>query len=735
MNLTVVTARLFAFLFFLVSMWAIAAQSAAAPSKYVDVHDFGGTIVNSSGTSGPDGSTTVNVERVTFDNSGDEYGTTYLGGPNGGGLIWERTKSGNYLDLHDFGGSVVNSNGAVGPDGRDPFGCVVLDNAGNLYGTTNEGGPNSDSGMVWELSSAGVYKDLHDFGGQTVTSDGAIGADGSVPYAGVAFDRAGDIYGTTNNGGLNGGGILWELTESGVYSDVHDFGGTVVNADGAAGPDGNQPEDSVTFDNVGDIYGTTLGGGPNESAGMIWELTSTRDYKDLHDFGGTIIDVNGGSGPDGDEGSDSVVLDGLGNLYGTTKHGGPEGDTGIIWELTKAGSYKDLHDFGGTIIITTGSSGPDGYYPYASITFDSHGNMYGTTLQGGPNGVYAGLLWELTAARIYKDLHDFGGTTTDSNGATGPDGAYTPAAIAFDTVGNMYGTTQSGGANSSSGMAWEIVGATNGHQAPEPAISPHGESFEKSIVVSIANSDLLATATILVTTDGSDPSTSPSAQTYAAPFKITASTVVNAIARAPGFGDSVVASSAFTLLPYVQSISVSPVSVIGGVSSTGTVTLNEQAARDTTVSISSNNSAAILPISVVVQAGQTAAQFTIDTSAVPANTVATIKATAGGATKVASLTVRPPSVSALSLKPVAVVGGAMSTGTVTLSGVAAAPVTISLSSTSTAATFPTPSVTVPTGQSTAMFTINTTAVVATTVATIKATGDGAAKGSDLTIKP
>jgi hypothetical protein len=129
--------------------------------------------------------------------------------------------------------------------------------------------------LAWVTLSAatfgqvsGTYTDLHDFGGTIATSNGTSGLDGCFSEVGVTFDTGGNMVGVTDEGGAFGGGIVWEITASGTYRDLHDFGGTVVNADGVSGWDGNFPTGGITFDRAGNLYGTTKQGGPNE-LGMV----------------------------------------------------------------------------------------------------------------------------------------------------------------------------------------------------------------------------------------------------------------------------------------------------------------------------------------------------------------------------------------------------------------------------------------------------------------------------------
>jgi uncharacterized protein (TIGR03437 family) len=385
---------------------------------YKDLHDFGGctaypcaeTVTNANGTPGPDG--WGPDAGVTRDDVGDIYGTTSQGGPYGGGtkgpfpgdgIVWEIMASGTYKDLHDFGGTVINAGGASGPDGVNSKAGVTLDSDGNLYGTASGGGANN-AGIVWEIASSGTYMDLHDFGGTVTNAGGTSGADGSTPSAGVTFDSAGDKYGTTTKGGAHNQGLVWEITASGSYRDLHDFGGTVTTAGGASGTDGEEPFAGVTFDATGNMYGTTGGGGANKG-GIVWEIESTGAYKDLHDFGGTVVDANGASGPDGIEPyMASVSLDGSGNLYGTTLVGGQytgyalpnntvSAGGGTVWEITASGTYKDLYDF------VDGGVGQWGFWPAAGVTLDKSGSIYGTTSGAYDNDAPVDtMLWKLTPA-------------------------------------------------------------------------------------------------------------------------------------------------------------------------------------------------------------------------------------------------------------------------------------------------------------------------------------------------
>ena len=474
-------------------------------SILTDLHDFGSPVVVASGASGLDGS--YPLAGVTFDSAGNMYGTANGGGGNaaygsydpytgtevGAGMVWELEPSGVYKDLHDFGGctaypcaqTVTNANGTAGPDGWGPYAGVTRDAAGNIYGTTAQGGPYGGGtkgpfpgdGIVWELAASGTYKDLHDFGGTVTNANGKSGADGSVPAGGVTFDGSGNMFGTTCIGGPNNVGMVWEITASGVYTDLHDFGGTVTNAGGTSGADGSTPYAGVTLDSSGNLYGTTAVGGANNH-GLVWEITASGSYRDLHDFGGTVTTAGGESGADGEQPFGGITFDPSGNMYGTTAEGGAN-KGGIVWEIESTGIYKDLHDFGGTVVDANGVSGPDGIGPYlANVSIDGSGNLIGTTLAGGqytgyelPDNVVSsggGIVWEITATGTYRDLYDF------VDGGVGQWGYWPAAGVTLDKSGNIYGTT-SGAYDDDApvdAMLWKLTPAST--NMPAPVIAPGG---------------------------------------------------------------------------------------------------------------------------------------------------------------------------------------------------------------------------------------------------------------------
>jgi uncharacterized repeat protein (TIGR03803 family) len=246
---------------------------------------------------------------LVFDPVANIYGTTCCGGSLGGnGTVFELTPSGSGWTesvLHSFGGS---------GDGVQPWNGVTLDNGGNLYGTTTNGG-SSNAGMVFQLvrSMGWTEKSPYSF---------ADGNDGGYPLSGLIFDQEGNLYGATTDGGTGGGGTVFVLTPSGgswTYSVLSNLAGTP----GGCGPEGN-----LVMDQAGSLYGTTMCDGAY-GFGSVFKLTPTSQppwtYTSLHDFTGG----NDGGYPLGV----NVILDTNGNLYGTSSGGGTSGQ-GVVWEIT-----------------------------------------------------------------------------------------------------------------------------------------------------------------------------------------------------------------------------------------------------------------------------------------------------------------------------------------------------------------------------------------------------------------
>lgn len=323
--------------------------------------------------------------------------------------------------------SVIYSFGG-GQDGEYADTDLIRDGAGNLYGTTVQGG-DYGGGTVWQLHPNGdgswSHSVLYSFTG---------GADGGEPYKGVTLDAQGNLYGTAvtgGGGGCEGGcGVAYKLTNNGgvwTQSVVHAFTG---------GEDGAGPGAGLTLDDKGNVYGMAPTGGAN-GAGTIFRIHPGKGGK----WKFTVIHAFAGG--DGIGGSAGRLLFQGRRLYGAATAGGANG-YGDIYRLTptKTGdwSFETLYSFLGT---------PDAGFPYGGLTFDALGNLYGTTYYDGAHNL--GAVYELSPARgaVWKErvLYSFMG---------GADGQGSIADVNFDAAGNLYSTTSEGGTDND-GTIFKLV--------------------------------------------------------------------------------------------------------------------------------------------------------------------------------------------------------------------------------------------------------------------------------------
>ncbi|HWY56158.1 MAG TPA: choice-of-anchor tandem repeat GloVer-containing protein [Terriglobales bacterium] len=314
-------------------------------------------------------------------------------------------------------------------DGAAPHGHLTFDAKGNIYGTTQEGGTNG-TGTVYELSpkSGGGWKE------KVIYTFSAAGADGTAPSAGMTIGADGTMYSTTPDGGAFGAGTVFSLkkTSTGWKQTV------IQNLNGSS--NGGYPYEGLMMDAAGNLYGAAPTGGAS-GQGVIYRLSHTRQgWVDtvLHSFTGQNGDGSGLYWID-------LISDTSGNIYGATSFGGTNG-TGTVWELVyserkKTYSEKILYEFGGN------GSG-DGNNPYGGLAMDAKGNLYGATLNGGPSNI--GTCYKLTKrGKTWKEtiLHSFTGAN-DGNQPTG--NPY------IDAKGRLYGMTQTGG-TSNFGIVYRIT--------------------------------------------------------------------------------------------------------------------------------------------------------------------------------------------------------------------------------------------------------------------------------------
>jgi uncharacterized repeat protein (TIGR03803 family) len=359
---------------------------------------------------------------LIFDAAGNLYGTTFGGGAYGVGTVFELTPvaDGGWTEtvLHDF-----QNNGV---DGVQPQASLILDAAGNLYGTTGSGGTYYSGGTVFELmhESGGGWteKILHNFNG----------TDGQNPCSSLLFDTAGNLYGTTQQGGAYSYGAVFELTPKADGS----WKETALHNFNRNGRDGYEPLAGLVSDAAGNLYGTTGLGGSHDG-GIVFELISTTTgvwtERILRSFNGT----------DGAVPSGNLILDAAGDLYGTTEGGGH--NDGIVFELTPktGGGWEETVLFR----FTKGRAG--GRTPLGGLVFDAAGRLYGTTIDRGLDD--GGTLFELgRSAGGWEEgiLHQFDGRLKVG------DEPY--AGVIVDAAGNLYGTTSGGGPHGG-GAVFEIV--------------------------------------------------------------------------------------------------------------------------------------------------------------------------------------------------------------------------------------------------------------------------------------
>lgn len=326
------------------------------------------------------------------DNAGNLYGTTSTGG-SGLGVVFKLDSSNNESLLHTFTG---------GPnDGATPNGKLLLDDAGNLYGTTTAGGT-SNLGTVFKIDAQGNESVLHSFGGN---------GDGANPYAGVIMDSFGNLFGTTENGGTSGVGALFEIDALGNESVVHNFAG--------APSDGADPRSDLILDSQGNLYGTTYTGGTSNYGTVFEFATTTGTLTTLYSFTG---------GADGGNPFGGVVLDAAtGILYGTTQNGGSGVYgccKGLVF-LLQGTNEKPLYTFGG---------GHDGGNPIGDLLLNN-GSLYGTTLSGGPGRRGTAYSVEVSSGNE-SILHGFTGKA---------DGSTPHGGLLMDASGVLYGTAEKGG--------------------------------------------------------------------------------------------------------------------------------------------------------------------------------------------------------------------------------------------------------------------------------------------------
>jgi len=309
------------------------------------------------------------------DADGNFYGTTVGGGQYGLGVLflWN-VKIGKETILGSF---TSDTSGAY------PYGGLVIDSAGNIYGTASYGGKgtctlngNKGCGTVFEVTpSNGSFtrKILYNFTGQKVSGDGA------VPMGTLVVDPQGNLYGTTSLGGLHNFGTVFKIDTSGKETVIHNFG---------AGTDGKYPMAGLIRDQAGNLYGTTYYGGIH-TMGAVFKIDTAGAESVVYSFA---------PGADGQNPAASLLRDGSGNLYGTTQYGGdlsctilPNFGCGTVFKVDANGAETILHKF---------TANGDGAFPTSALIANGQGSVFGTTTADGSNSMATfGTVFEISTSQ------------------------------------------------------------------------------------------------------------------------------------------------------------------------------------------------------------------------------------------------------------------------------------------------------------------------------------------------
>ncbi|HXI82518.1 MAG TPA: choice-of-anchor tandem repeat GloVer-containing protein [Verrucomicrobiae bacterium] len=314
-----------------------------------------------------------------------------------------------------FGGSSrAGTNAALttlhtfsGADGSNPQAALVQGSDGYFYGTTQAGGSNN-LGTVFQISSTGTFTPLYQFSGP----------DGSDPEAPLVQGSDGNFYGTTVTGGTATNchcGTVFQITSAGILTTLFSFSGDT---------NGANPRAALAQGRDGNFYGTTLllpGG--HASSGTVFKVTSSGTMTTLYTYNGSAFGFPAAHA--------GLVQDSNGDFYGTTEYGGTDGN-GSVFKIGLDGTFTNLFSITDTNLSYTGE------FPCGTLAQGSDSNFYGTTIVGGKTG--SGTVFQITPAGTLTTLHFFN--------PNGTDGANPYAGPVLGSDGNFYGTTGFGGSNS-----------------------------------------------------------------------------------------------------------------------------------------------------------------------------------------------------------------------------------------------------------------------------------------------
>lgn len=437
-----------------------------------------------------------------------DYGTTANGGAYGYGTLFSFTITGTITTLVSFnktnganpvGGmfytnsilyGTTSNGGAYGcgtifqysgstlttlasfnnTNGAGPCGTLWRDKYGNIFGTTSQGGTNGGFGTIFELTSGGVLTSLFSFG---LTN-------GAYPLGNLVQAADGNLYGTTSSGGPGAGGcgtIFRITTNNGIFTSLASFN----NALGAG------PLAPLLQGTDGNLYGTTSIGGTNGGGGTIFQETTNGEFTSLVSFNGT----------DGYDPIGGLLQASDGTLWGTTYEGGTNGNYGTIFQATTNGALTSIISFNGS----------NGANPCAGVTLGPDGNFYGTTFNGGSHGY--GTIFQITSNGSLTSLVSFNETN----------GANPYAGLTLGSDGNFYGTTFAGGTNgygtvfkaTTSGTLTSLYSFSSSEGHPYAALvqgsdgnfyGTTSDTFKESIIIEPPVVDTISGTVFKITTNG-----------------------------------------------------------------------------------------------------------------------------------------------------------------------------------------------------------------------------------------
>jgi len=285
---------------------------------------------------------------------------------------------------------------SVFPQGAQPEAALIQASDGNFYGTTVDGGTNGGNGTIFRLTPGGAISTLHTFSG---------GNDGAHPRGTLAQGTDGSLYGTCYEGGADGLGTVFKMSTSGKFATLYSFTGGSDSADPAAG---------LVQASDGNFYGTASG---SSDYGAVFRITPNGTFTTVYSFTG---------GGDGAYPYCALVQCTDGNLYGTCSGGGDASGDGTIFQVSTNGTFNTLYTFTG---------GNDGSGPDAGLIQGIDGNLYGTATYGG-NTSGDGTIFQVSTNGTFTMLWNF----TDSS-----DGANPNAGLIQAANGTLYGTASYGG--------------------------------------------------------------------------------------------------------------------------------------------------------------------------------------------------------------------------------------------------------------------------------------------------